>query len=411
MRLSGVHISAFIVSCELQTLDFFERITKNHQSHRTEQGMSATSQSSSPKRSFTAVNSEGSLRMAREPLAPSARQRPTQRHERQPCDHYVRNENISKSGDPASTASPPGSPRKRQRFRSPKENTSAAGHQHRPLLPIDQPSDHEQGSNADPQQYDGDKEMRDSQPIGAGHDNMPARSAPYSSTGEVNGVEARSLTDAGRTAVQSNLKRRKRQFASRTKTGCGTCRRRKKKCDEGKPECSNCTRTGHLCEGYASKVPCQKNHTRKPPSPPQAREQRDREPTEVYHRCPGRNQSSIPHCASTHSNDQLYPDASVDSRLMSAQAQPIVVEEHECRSLPPISWRSRWSEPARFSDPRWSAPLPAQCSQSSMPTLDRTLSNRYVVSASLVPPPRSSVGQVYDHTFQRISGTANHTPT
>ena len=112
---------------------------------------------------------------------------------------------------------------------------------------------------------------------------------------------------------------------------------------------SNCTRTGHLCEGYASKVPCQKNHTRKPPSPPQAREQRDREPTEVYHRCPGRNQSSIPHCASTHSNDQLYPDASVDSRLMSAQAQPIVVEEHECRSLPPISWRSRWSEPARFS--------------------------------------------------------------
>ncbi|KAH6131732.1 hypothetical protein HBI68_256080, partial [Parastagonospora nodorum] len=360
----------------MQTLDF----TKNHQSHRTEQGMSATSQSSSPKRSFTAVNSEGSLRMAREPPAPSARQSQTQRHERQPCDHYDRNENISKSGDPASTASPPGSPGKRKHLRSPKEDTSAAGHQHRPLLPIDQLSDHEQGSNADPQQHDGNKEMRDSQPIGAGHDNMPARSAPYSSTGEVNGVEARSLTDAGRTAVQSNLKRRKRQFASRTKTGCGTCRRRKKKCDEGKPECSNCTRTGHLCEEYASKVPWQKNHTRNPPSPPQAREQRDRDPTEVHHGCSGRNQPSIPHCASTHSNDQLFPDSCV--------ADPLVAEGHEYRSPMPTSW----SEPARVSDSRRSAPVPAQCSQSSMPTLDRTLSNRYVVSASLVPPPpRSSI--------------------
>jgi hypothetical protein len=38
-------------------------------------------------------------------------------------------------------------------------------------------------------------------------------------------------------AVQSDPKRRKRNFSNRTKTGCLTCRKRKKKCDETKPEC------------------------------------------------------------------------------------------------------------------------------------------------------------------------------
>ncbi|KAH4596339.1 hypothetical protein HBH82_231400 [Parastagonospora nodorum] len=272
----------------------------------------------------------------------------------------------------------------------------AAGHQHPPLLRIDQPSDHEQGSNAD-QQYNGGKEMHDPPPIGTGHDNMPAKPAPYSSTGEVNGVEARSLTDAGQTAVQSDPKKRKRQFAHRTKTGCRTCRRRKKKCDERRPACSNCTNNNLLCEGYASKVSWQEKHARKPPSPLQAREQRAHEPTEVHHGYSGRNQASIPHCASTHSNDQLFPDSRV--------ADPLVVEEHKYRSPMPTSW----SEPARVSDFRCSAPVPAQCSQSSMPILDRTLSHRYVVSASLVPPPRTSIGQVYDYTFPRISATTNHT--
>lgn len=37
--------------------------------------------------------------------------------------------------------------------------------------------------------------------------------------------------------VQSDPKKRKRNFSNRTKTGCLTCRRRKKKCDEAKPEC------------------------------------------------------------------------------------------------------------------------------------------------------------------------------
>jgi hypothetical protein len=37
--------------------------------------------------------------------------------------------------------------------------------------------------------------------------------------------------------VQSDPKKRKRNFSNRTKTGCLTCRKRKKKCDEKKPEC------------------------------------------------------------------------------------------------------------------------------------------------------------------------------
>jgi hypothetical protein len=37
--------------------------------------------------------------------------------------------------------------------------------------------------------------------------------------------------------VQSDPKKRKRNFSNRTKTGCMTCRKRKKKCDETKPEC------------------------------------------------------------------------------------------------------------------------------------------------------------------------------
>ena len=37
--------------------------------------------------------------------------------------------------------------------------------------------------------------------------------------------------------IQSDPKKRKRNFSNRTKTGCLTCRKRKKKCDEAKPEC------------------------------------------------------------------------------------------------------------------------------------------------------------------------------
>ncbi|KAF9882361.1 bacterial transferase hexapeptide [Colletotrichum karsti] len=51
-------------------------------------------------------------------------------------------------------------------------------------------------------------------------------------------------------SLQSDPKKRKRNFSNRTKTGCLTCRKRKKKCDEQKPECSNCIRGGFICAGY-----------------------------------------------------------------------------------------------------------------------------------------------------------------
>jgi hypothetical protein len=45
--------------------------------------------------------------------------------------------------------------------------------------------------------------------------------------------------------VQSDPKKRKRNFSNRTKTGCLTCRKRKKKCDETKPECKSSLSTTH----------------------------------------------------------------------------------------------------------------------------------------------------------------------
>ncbi|OTB09210.1 hypothetical protein M426DRAFT_51303 [Hypoxylon sp. CI-4A] len=54
----------------------------------------------------------------------------------------------------------------------------------------------------------------------------------------------------GDAVIQSDPKKRKRNFSNRTKTGCLTCRKRKKKCDETKPQCTNCVRGGFVCHGY-----------------------------------------------------------------------------------------------------------------------------------------------------------------
>ncbi|RYP04026.1 hypothetical protein DL764_004720 [Monosporascus ibericus] len=58
--------------------------------------------------------------------------------------------------------------------------------------------------------------------------------------------------------IQSDPKKRKRNFSNRTKTGCLTCRKRKKKCDETKPECINCVRGGFICQGYPNQRGYQK---------------------------------------------------------------------------------------------------------------------------------------------------------
>lgn len=64
--------------------------------------------------------------------------------------------------------------------------------------------------------------------------------------------------------VQSDPKKRKRNFSNRTKTGCLTCRRRKKKCDETKPQCTNCIKGSFQCAGY----PPQRGNWQKPESKP-----------------------------------------------------------------------------------------------------------------------------------------------
>ncbi len=58
-----------------------------------------------------------------------------------------------------------------------------------------------------------------------GDDNSGMYGGPYTPDGRRDAV------------IQSDPKKRKRNFSNRTKTGCLTCRRRKKKCDETKPEC------------------------------------------------------------------------------------------------------------------------------------------------------------------------------
>lgn len=69
-------------------------------------------------------------------------------------------------------------------------------------------------------------------------------------------------TDRRSGAVQSDPKKRKRNFSNRTKTGCLTCRKRKKKCDELKPECNNCIRGGFICQGYPNQRGYQKMETK-----------------------------------------------------------------------------------------------------------------------------------------------------
>lgn len=87
------------------------------------------------------------------------------------------------------------------------------------------------------------------------------RSHPYGGYGQ----------DRRETSVQSDPKKRKRNFSNRTKTGCMTCRRRKKKCDETKPECNNCLRGGFVCSGYQQRGQWPKTEQKQAPIPLQSK--------------------------------------------------------------------------------------------------------------------------------------------
>ncbi|KAI0472697.1 trimeric LpxA-like protein [Xylariaceae sp. FL0804] len=82
------------------------------------------------------------------------------------------------------------------------------------------------------------------------HDYMGSPASPDGDDSPIYGA----LTPEQRrdAVIQSDPKKRKRNFSNRTKTGCLTCRKRKKKCDETKPECTNCVRGAFICQGYSN---------------------------------------------------------------------------------------------------------------------------------------------------------------
>ncbi|TAQ90217.1 hypothetical protein B7494_g1497 [Chlorociboria aeruginascens] len=100
-------------------------------------------------------------------------------------------------------------------------------------------------------------------------------------------------SDRREMSVQSDPKKRKRNFSNRTKTGCMTCRRRKKKCDETRPECNNCLRGGFVCSGYQQRGSWPKQESKQVPVPLQSKNEYD---------TPG-----YPHQASPYGNQHIGP--------------------------------------------------------------------------------------------------------
>ncbi|KAK8102626.1 hypothetical protein PG984_015772 [Apiospora sp. TS-2023a] len=119
------------------------------------------------------------------------------------------------------------------------------------------------GSLASQSEGQGEDSLRRSQMDSQGY-------SPTSPDGDEGSYYGGSYTPEHRrdgTVIQSDPKKRKRNFSNRTKTGCLTCRKRKKKCDESKPECNNCLRGGFICHGYANQRGYQKMEN-KPPAVP-----------------------------------------------------------------------------------------------------------------------------------------------
>ena len=99
---------------------------------------------------------------------------------------------------------------------------------------------YDQQTSAGPAAPETDEQIRDAHRRGTSHVDSQQDYPATSPDGEDNpSIYGRSYTPDGRrdAVVQSDPKKRKRNFSNRTKTGCLTCRKRKKKCDETKPEC------------------------------------------------------------------------------------------------------------------------------------------------------------------------------
>ncbi|KAK7746474.1 hypothetical protein SLS53_002433 [Cytospora paraplurivora] len=127
--------------------------------------------------------------------------------------------------------------------------------------------------------------------------------------------------------IQSDAKKRKRNFSNRTKTGCLTCRKRKKKCDEAKPECSNCLRGGFVCAGY----PPQRGTWPKPENKVQTIQIESKDPTYVPPGAYGMpQQAPFP---SQPPQPQPQPQQQKREPLPSYRGQPLRIEPPQGRPV------------------------------------------------------------------------------
>ncbi|KAK3402020.1 hypothetical protein B0T20DRAFT_128563 [Sordaria brevicollis] len=133
--------------------------------------------------------------------------------------------------------------------------------------------------------------------------------------------------------VQSDPKKRKRNFSNRTKTGCLTCRRRKKKCDETKPQCTNCIKGSFECAGY----PPQRNNWQKPESKPAQVNIESKDPTYVRpgaYGMPQQQQQPIPPYTANTAPILSQPKQREPFPMARAQQPTLRITPPQGRTLP-----------------------------------------------------------------------------
>ncbi|KAI1416331.1 trimeric LpxA-like protein [Hypoxylon sp. FL1857] len=171
----------------------------------------------------------------------------------------------------------------------------------------------------------------------------------------------------GDAVIQSDPKKRKRNFSNRTKTGCLTCRKRKKKCDETKPQCTNCVRGGFVCHGY----PNQRGYP-KMENKPAAVPLESKDPSYVPPGAYGMpQQSSYP--------IPPPPPPKRDQPPQAYRGQPLRIEPVQGRPILPDDGR----QPV-------SSTLPTPTPSATSPENNKLSSISYTSSANVFPTPISA---------------------
>lgn len=189
--------------------------------------------------------------------------------------------------------------------------------------------------------------------------------------------------------IQSDPKKRKRNFSNRTKTGCLTCRKRKKKCDENKPECKllgaskdeercvadnsaghNCVRGGFVCAGY----PPQRGTWQKPENKPTTVQIESKDPSYIPPGAYGMPQQA-PAYPPAAKRDPLPPYRGQPLRIEPPQGRPVLTDDERptASTLPSASVTSpenKLSAMSAYGNPANMFPTPV--SAAPVPFPDRT---------------------------------------